>query len=108
MSSKLREKSATSSTPVDTSAMANKPSAIFTKYVGKIDVEPKAQSHIHLGEFGTTNPAKGFSIDLGSRPDLLESIVTLITSRGTPKHYELTLHIRNSGEESVSAEVWQL
>ena len=78
-----------------------------THPIHEVEVKPKEQPHISLGNYSTIDPPKGFNIRFTPDPEP-DSIVTQITSLGTEKEYELVLHIANYGNNTVSAEVWQL
>lgn len=83
-------------------------SQVFTKYVGRIEVEPQGQSYLTLGEYNKGRPAKGFSIELHPDPDCEDAVVTEIMKFGTNTHYRLILQVANFGSDSVCAEVWQI
>jgi hypothetical protein len=76
--------------------------------VEKLNVKPGEQRRVALGSFTKDDPAKGFSIDLSPDPTPVDSIVTEVSSLGTPRRYRLVLHIANYGNKTVSAEVWRL
>jgi hypothetical protein len=75
--------------------------------IGEIEIMPKEQPHISLGNYTPANRPKGFAIRIHPDPEL-DSIVTQITSLGDNNKYELVLHIANYGDAQVSAEVWRL
>lgn len=74
--------------------------------IGEIEVKPKEQPHMSLGNFNTANPPKGFTIHIDPDPDP-DAIVTQITRLGHDESYELVLHIANYGNKTVSVEVWR-
>lgn len=75
--------------------------------VGEIEVKPKEQPHMSLGNFISKKPPKGFAIHISPDPDP-EAIVTQVTRLGEDDNYELVLHIANYGNKTVSVEVWRL
>ncbi len=87
---------------------ADEQSYVFTKYVGELSVKPEEQPRISLGVFGADHPAKGFSVELTPLPDPEESIVADVLYVGSPKRYELLLHVANYGDKTVRATVWQM
>jgi hypothetical protein len=93
---------------VEAPYLVNARSSIFTKYVGKLEVKSRQQSRLSLGIFSDDDPAKGFSIEFSPEPESLESVVTQITTIGSPKHHELILQVANYGDKSVRGKVWQM
>lgn len=88
--------------------MTTVPRALNNRHpLGEIEVKSKEQPHMSLGNFSSANPPKGFAIHISPDPDP-EAIVTQVTRLGENDNYELVLHIANYGNQTVSAEVWQL
>lgn len=75
--------------------------------LGEIEVRPKEQPHMSLGNFNNISPPKGFTIHISPDPEP-DDIVTQVTRLGEDDNYELVLHIANYGNKTVSAEVWQM
>lgn len=76
--------------------------------VNEIKVGLQEQQRISLGSFRGKEALKGFSVGFAPDPDPAGSVVTEITSLGTPERYELVLHLANYGNKSVVAKVWRL
>lgn len=70
-----------------------------------LEVKPQEHQQVSLGRFSETDHVKGFSIELSPDPEPTGSIATHIVSLGTPKTYELILHIVNSGDHAVTATI---
>lgn len=75
--------------------------------IGEIEVKPKEQPHMSLGNYSDEKPPKGFAVHVSPDPDP-EAIVTQVTRLEDGSNYELVLHIANYGNRTVSAEVWRL
>lgn len=75
--------------------------------IGEIEVQPREQPHMSLGNFTNANPPKGFAVHITPDPEP-DTIVTQVTRLGEDENYELVLHIANYGNKMVSAEVWEL
>jgi hypothetical protein len=80
-------------------------SFVFRKYVGTVKAKPQAVQRFSLGNYSPDHPAKGFSIELKGEN---EAVTTDIVTSGSPKRYELMLHITNNSSKPVSAVVWQM
>lgn len=78
------------------------------KLIEKLEVKPSEQQRILLGNFTGDKPPKGFSVEVTPDPNPTGSLLTEVTSLGTPGRYKLIMHIANYGTKTVSAEVWQL
>lgn len=77
------------------------------RLVGEIEVRPKEQPRMSLGNYTPTNAPERFIARISPRPEF-DAIVTQITQLGSDKEYELVLHIANYGDTTICAEVWQL
>lgn len=82
-------------------------SYVFTKYLGSLELKPRQQSHMSLGLFNPSKPAKGFLVNVSPDPNVSDSVVTQITSLGNARHYELILRVANYGDQKLQAEVWE-
>jgi len=76
--------------------------------VEKLEVKPSEQQRILLGSFTGDKPPKGFSVEATPDPNPVGSLLTEVTSLGTPEQYKLIMHIANYGTKKVQAEVWRL
>jgi len=84
-------------------------SAVFTRYVGKVEVRPRQQARISLGVFDKNNSPKGFCVNLSPEPQDDGTVVSHVSApQGRMEMYELTLQITNYGLEKIDAEVWQM
>ena len=72
-----------------------------------VEVKPKEQPRISLGDYVAEHPPKGFAIHIHPDPEP-EAIATQVTKLGTGREYELVLHIANYGDKTITAEIWQL
>lgn len=91
----------------DASYLLVKHGAVEKEPIAEIEVKPREQSHISLGNFDSHHPPKGFAIHINPEPET-EAITTQIISFGTDQEYELVLHIANYATKTISAEVWRL
>ncbi|HTE21413.1 MAG TPA: hypothetical protein VK674_00040 [Candidatus Limnocylindria bacterium] len=76
--------------------------------INEVHLKPQEERHISLGRFTAKKSPKGFSIGFTPDPDPVESVVSEITSLGSPSYYELILRIANNSNRPVAAKVWQL
>lgn len=77
-------------------------------FLEKVEVKPGEQQRILLGNFTGDNPPKGFSVEVAPDPNPAGSLLTEVTSLGTPRRYKLILLVANYGTRTIVAEVWQL
>jgi hypothetical protein len=77
------------------------------RLVGEIEVRPKEQPRMSLGNYTPTNTPKRFIARISPEPEF-DAIVTQITKLGSDKDYELVLHIANYGDTTICAEIWRL
>jgi len=78
------------------------------EFIEKIEVKPGQQCRLYLGNYGESNPPKGFSVELNPDPVPANSVVTEVSSLGMSQHYKLILHIANYGTKTITAEVRRL
>jgi hypothetical protein len=78
------------------------------KLIEKLEVKPSEQQRILLGNFTGDKPPKGFSVEVTPDPNPAGSLLTEVTSLGTPGQYKLIMHIANYGAKTINAEVWKL
>ncbi|HEU5121611.1 MAG TPA: hypothetical protein VFT59_02100 [Candidatus Saccharimonadales bacterium] len=76
--------------------------------IGEIEVHAGERSHMSLGSFTKAQVPKGFSIRI--IPDSSEGNVDahITRSESANDYCELVLHIVNNGDNTATAEVWQL
>lgn len=74
-----------------------------------IEVKPKEQSRVSLGNYDKTGSPRGFVIRVNPESEK-DAIVTQITrlSLGQNGEYELILHIANYGDRSMGVEISRL
>jgi hypothetical protein len=76
--------------------------------LGRVEVEPRGQLRLSLGNYTADTPPKGFSIEFTPDPDPPESAVSQIISVGTTEEYELIVNIANYGSKNLDANIWRL
>ena len=76
--------------------------------IAEIEVKPDENPTISLGIYTEHNPPKGFSVEIAPDPSPIDSIISTISSVGTPRQYELILSIINNSGKTISAEVRKL
>lgn len=81
---------------------------VFTTHVGKILVSPRQQVQLSLGVYGEDKPEKGFLVELNPDPEFKDSVEVQTLSVGSPRRYELILHVANYGDQAVTADVWRM
>lgn len=70
------------------------------KSIAEVEVKPKDQVRVLLGEFTPQNYPRGFSVEFTPHPD--NSMVSRVTSLESGDRQKLILHIANFGEKPVS------
>lgn len=80
---------------------------VFTKFIDKLELEPQAQTRVSLGRFTSSNPAKGFSVEV-SDDEAKDDVVTLISMLKKGRQYEVVLHATNYGSKKTDLTVWSL
>jgi hypothetical protein len=73
--------------------------------IGEIEVRPKEQPHMSLGNYTSTNIPERFIIRV--KPELESDVIVAQIIKLEPKQ-ELILHVANYGNEIISAEVWSI
>lgn len=71
-----------------------------------LEVRPRDQGRVSLGDFTVDNPPKGFLLQ-ATPNDYPEAVVSQLTSlSGTYDRYELVLHIANYGDRTEVVDVY--
>lgn len=91
---------------VDVSHLISKQSG--GKPLVEIEVKPKDQVRVMLGNFTQQNHPKGFSVEYSPSPDPENSMVSRVTSLESADHQRLILHIANYGSKPRKAAVTTL
>jgi len=76
--------------------------------IGSLEVGPRDQKHIELGDYTTENPPTGFYTEVNPEPASNSSVVTRITSIGTDEKYKLILHVANFSDKAISVNIGKL
>lgn len=88
---------------VDLSHLITSKSASKGKPLAEIEVKPKDQVRVLLGEFTDQNHPKGFSVEYATNPDPDNSMVSRVTSLKSANRQKLILHIANYGSKPTKA-----
>lgn len=90
----------------DTSGLLLSDTPDDARPVGELEVRPRRQERVSLGNFTLANPPKGFSLQVTPKRDS-DAVVPQLTRLGaTYDKYELVLHVANYGDRTVSVEVF--
>jgi hypothetical protein len=75
--------------------------------LAEVEVKPKDQVRILLGEFTSSNQPRGFSVEYSPNPDPDNSMVSRVTSLESAgaDSQKLILHIANYGSKGTKAKV---
>lgn len=89
---------------VDVSHLISNQASGAGKSLVEVEVKPKDQVRVLLGEFTAQNQPRGFSVEYTPSPPE-NSMVSRVTSLESADHQKLILHIANYGEKSTKAKV---
>lgn len=71
------------------------------------EVKAGDRYHVSLGDFTRDNPPVGFSLEIA--PDESKNVTAQITELSAEYNaYELTLHVTNNNDQTVSVDVQEL
>lgn len=88
---------------IDMSHIILKQAGSKSRPLVEIEVKPKDQVRVLLGEFTQQNHPKGFSVEYSPSPDPENSMVSRVTSLESAKHQKLILHIANYGSKPIKS-----
>lgn len=72
-----------------------------------LEVRPRDQTRVSLGDFAIANPQGGFTV-LATPDDYPETVVSRLTRlSSTYDKYELVLHVANYGDRTVTVDVFE-
>jgi hypothetical protein len=74
----------------------------------EVQVGPRQQQSLSLGNFKDKNAIRGFSIGFAPDAGADVSVMPEIVSPGTTDQFELVLRLGNQGSQPVTAMIWQL
>lgn len=93
---------------VDVSHLISSQTSGNGKSLVEVEVKPKDQVRVLLGEFTPQNQPRGFSVEYSPSPDPENSMVSRVTSLESADRQKLILHIANYGEKPTKATVTTL
>lgn len=77
---------------------------VFTKFVGRVDVQPKSQSRLTLGAM----PGKGYCIEFSPALPNDEAVKVQFMDTGDAEKHRFVLSMTSHYNKPFSAEVWEM